>query len=48
MRQGSHPPLALFDVTASAVLTLLAVTEHFGALPGAIVALGTARYILRW
>ena len=47
VEQVSHPPLARFDVLAFAVLTVLALTERFGALPGAIVALATARYILR-
>ena len=47
VEQVSHPPLALFDVVAFAVLTLLALTEQFGALPGAVMTLAAARYILR-
>jgi hypothetical protein len=42
----TNPPLALFDVVAFACLTLLALTESFGALPPALAALGAARYIL--
>lgn len=44
--QATNPPLALFDVVAFACLTLLTLTETFGALPAAIAALGAARYIL--
>ena len=39
-------PLALFDVVAFASLTLLALSERFAALPAAIAALASARYIL--
>jgi hypothetical protein len=48
VEQASDPPLALFDVVAFAVLTLLALTEQSGALAGAVVTLAAARYILRW
>lgn len=48
VEQVSDPPFAVFDVVAFAVLTLLALTETFGALPCALVTLGAARLILRW
>lgn len=44
--QQMYPPLALFDVVTFACLTLLALTESFEALPAAVAALGSARYIL--
>ncbi len=44
--QAMNPPMALFDVAAVACLTLLALTESFSALPAAVAALGSARYIL--
>ncbi len=44
--QAMNPPLALFDVIAFASLTLLALSERFAALPAAIAALASARYIL--
>ncbi|HEX6149619.1 hypothetical protein [Nocardioides sp.] len=40
------PPMPLFDVVAFGCLTLLALTERFEALPAAVAALGSARYIL--
>ena len=46
VEQVSHPPLALFDTVAFAVLTVLALTEQFDALPGVVVTLAAARFIL--
>ena len=43
---ATNPPMALFDVVAFACLTLLALTESFAALPAALAALGSARYIM--